>query len=171
MDKYENGKIYKIVDNTNNNIYIGHTTEKYLSKRLQHHLYQYKYWKEGKKKYTSSFKIFENNDYRIELLENCNCKDVYELKNRERYYIENNDCINHNVPNRTHKEYQQQVYKKQKSINDKAYRERQGEILLEKKRQFDNEKITCECGCEVNRGNLLRHKKSKKHIDLMNQKN
>ena len=116
MDKYENGKIYKIVDNTNNNIYIGHTTEKYLSKRLQHHLYQYKYWKEGKKTYTSSFKIFENNDYRIELLENCNCKDVYELKNRERYYIENNDCVNLSVPNRTKLEWKNHMHLTLKEI-------------------------------------------------------
>jgi len=155
MDKYENGKIYKIVDNTNNNIYIGHTTEKYLSKRLQHHLYQYKYWKEGKKTYTSSFKIFENNDYRIELLENCNCKDVYELKNRERYYIENNDCVNLSVPNRTKLEWKNQVYKEQQSINEKAYKLK---------------KVICECGCVVNQGGLLSHKKTKKHINLISNK-
>jgi len=32
-------------------------------------------------------------------------------------------------------------------------------------------KITCECGCEARRGDILRHRKTKKHIDLMNNKN
>jgi len=33
------------------------------------------------------------------------------------------------------------------------------------------EKITCECGCEIGRGSVARHRRSKKHIDLMNNKN
>ena len=32
-------------------------------------------------------------------------------------------------------------------------------------------KITCECGCVIRRGDIARHRKSKKHIDLMNNKN
>ena len=31
------------------------------------------------------------------------------------------------------------------------------------------EKICCECGCEISRINLRRHRTSKKHIDLMNK--
>ena len=114
MPDYQNSKIYKIVDNTNGNIYVGSTTEKYLSKRLQRHLSNYKYWIKNNKIYYSSFEIFKNNNYYIELIENVNCNDIYELRNRERYYIEN-----------------------------------------------------CECGCKISRGNLLRHKKSKKHLDLV----
>ena len=34
-----------------------------------------------------------------------------------------------------------------------------------------NEKITCECGCVISRGSLATHCKSKRHIDLMNNKN
>ncbi len=36
------GKIYKIVDNTNNNVYIGSTTQLYLSNRIAHHRYFFK---------------------------------------------------------------------------------------------------------------------------------
>ena len=43
MVNYQQGKIYKIVDKTNNNIYIGSTAEKYLSKRLQKHIAHYKH--------------------------------------------------------------------------------------------------------------------------------
>jgi hypothetical protein len=37
--------------------------------------------------------------------------------------------------------------------------------------QYLKEKITCECGCENTRGHLARHKKTKKHKDLMSTKN
>ncbi len=36
------GKIYKIVDNTNNNVYIGSSTQLYLSDRIAHHRYFFK---------------------------------------------------------------------------------------------------------------------------------
>ena len=42
MNKYNNGKIYKIIDNTNDNIYIGSTTEPILSRRMAQHKSQYK---------------------------------------------------------------------------------------------------------------------------------
>ena len=32
------------------------------------------------------------------------------------------------------------------------------------------ERISCECGCALTRGFLPRHRKSKKHIELMNDK-
>ena len=35
-------KIYKIIDNTNGNIYIGKTEQKYLCERLSSHKYDYK---------------------------------------------------------------------------------------------------------------------------------
>ena len=168
MPDYQNSKIYKIVDNTNGNIYVGSTTEKYLSKRLQRHLSNYKYWIKNNKIYYSSFEIFKNNNYYIELIENVNCNDIYELRNRERYYIENCECVNINVPNRTTEEYvKTEKYKQKKSFRDKRYRVKAGEKLLEKKREFNNEKVDCECGCKISRGNLLRHKKSKKHLDLV----
>ena len=33
------------------------------------------------------------------------------------------------------------------------------------------EKITCECGCEITRKGLLIHQKTKKHLEIMSQKN
>lgn len=35
-------------------------------------------------------------------------------------------------------------------------------------KEHNLEKIKCECGCEVSRISLSRHKKTKKHIDMMN---
>ena len=33
-----------------------------------------------------------------------------------------------------------------------------------------NEKVNCECGCEIVKTHLKRHKATKKHIDIMNKK-
>jgi len=108
MNKYENGKIYKIVDDTNDNIYIGSTYQKYLSRRLQGHLTNYKRYIEGKRERNiTSFKIFENSSYHIELIEKYPCKNRMELEKRERYYIESLECVNKVIPGRTPKEYRE----------------------------------------------------------------
>ena len=49
MPNYQNGKIYQIIDNTNNNIYIGSTCEPTLARRLSGHVRKYKsYLKDNK---------------------------------------------------------------------------------------------------------------------------
>jgi predicted GIY-YIG superfamily endonuclease len=85
---YSNAKIYKLVDNTNGNMYIGSTTQSTLAKRLTGHVSNYKAYKKGKKRFITSYKILENGEYSMVLLEkvdDCTCKD--ELKARERYHI------------------------------------------------------------------------------------
>jgi hypothetical protein len=42
------------------------------------------------------------------LVENYSCNSKKELETRERYYIENNECVNKNMPTRTMKEYQEE---------------------------------------------------------------
>jgi len=81
-------KIYKIIDNTNDNIYIGITTKKYLCDRLAGHNYDYK---KTRRNCTSS-EILKNNDYKIELIE------TTDDKTRERYWIENSECVNKIIP-------------------------------------------------------------------------
>tara|TARA_R110000824_G_scaffold5554_3_gene25668 strand:- start:2758 stop:3153 length:396 start_codon:yes stop_codon:yes gene_type:complete len=85
-DKY---KIYKIVDNTNDNIYIGITRQKYLSDRLGSHVWDYK---TQNKKGCVSRDIIKNGDYKIELIE-----ETLD-KSREKYWIENTECINKQIP-------------------------------------------------------------------------
>ena len=60
MVNYKNGKIYKIIDLTNDNFYIGSTTKKYLSQRLEKHRTNYKCYLEGKTNYVSSYEILSN---------------------------------------------------------------------------------------------------------------
>jgi len=117
MPNYKNSKIYKIVDNTNNNIYIGSTTEKYLSRRLNKHLDNYKRFLEGKVKTSCSCKIiFENNNFYIQLIENYPCDDINQLTSREQFYINQNNCIN---INRSY--VSRETSKKEKCLYSKKY--------------------------------------------------
>jgi len=77
-------KIYKIIDNTNDNVYIGITKQKYLCDRISHHNWCSKH----KEEYSSSL-IIKNNDWKYELIEETD--DI----TREKYWINNTpNCIN-----------------------------------------------------------------------------
>lgn len=108
MVKYENAKIYIIVDNAKGNIYIGSTWEPTLAKRLAKHVGNYKDYKNDKYHYVTLFDIIKIGDYNIILLEHVEiCKSKDELHARERYYIENNECVNKCMPTRTKQEYRE----------------------------------------------------------------
>ena len=119
-------KIYKIVDNTNDNIYIGITKKKYLSYRLSQHKYEYK-TERGKN--CMSKEIIMNGDYKIELIEET------DDKLRERYWIQKLNCVNKVIPGRTQDEY----YKdnKEKLIQkSKEYYEKNTEKIIQQKREY-----------------------------------
>ena len=112
-NKFYNAKIYKIIDNTNNNVYIGSCCSS-LKTRLSTHKCSYEMFlfkniksyeiiKNGD--YIKSYEIIKNGDYKIELLEDCNVKTKEELFERERYYIENNECLNKNISDISYKQY------------------------------------------------------------------
>ena len=116
-------KIYKIVDNTNGNIYIGLTTRT-LEERLYHH---------ARSLDTVSRDIIKNGDYKIELIEETTDKS------RERYWIENTECINYTIPGRTKKEYHEDT-KEQRAPYHQNYREthRDENIIYQKQYRKDN---------------------------------
>ena len=78
---------------------------KILSTRLGEHKKTHKSYLNGKSHYVSSFEVLEGGNFDIILLENYYCKDKYELKAKERHYIETIKCVNKYIPNRTNKEY------------------------------------------------------------------
>ena len=108
--------IKSFVINETGLIYIGSTAQKYLSTRLGEHKRSYKSNLDGKYPYITSFKVIGGGNFDIILLENCSCKDKYELQARERHYIETIECVNKVIPNRTPKEhYEVNKEKKKKS--------------------------------------------------------
>jgi hypothetical protein len=166
------GYIYKIYDNTNGNVYYGSTKEK-VSSRITKHRFDYKKYLEGKKNHIRSFDILCNNDYSYCVVEEIEFENKWELLNRERYWIENNDCLNKYIPNRTNKEYYQDnkeiITKKHKEYYEDN-KEKMKEIMKkyrEDNKEKNKEKITCECGCEVRKGNITIHRKTKKHFTFL----
>ena len=89
MTKYQRGKIYKVIDNTNDNVYIGSTTQE-LKRRLSGHKAECK----KNVKEMDSFKIIRNNDFDIELIEDYPCNTKRELEKREQHFIDTMECIN-----------------------------------------------------------------------------
>jgi hypothetical protein len=116
MVNYELGKIYKIVCNETGLIYIGSTSPKYLTTRLEGHKRKYKCYLNGKCHFVTSFRVLKGGNFNIILLENSNCKDKYELQARERYYIETLDCVNKYIPNRSKQEYDKNYKDKKKKF-------------------------------------------------------
>ena len=136
MVNYKLGKIYKIVDNTNNNIYIGSTCEPTLSRRLVKHKEDCNRISKGNfKRYVSSYEILKNKNYDIVLLEEFSCESRDQLRKQERYYIDSLKCINKNIPSRTMAEYRE-TYKERNKEYQKTYREKNEEKILKKLKEY-----------------------------------
>ena len=166
MPNYNNAKIYKIWSPSHpEDIYIGSTTQS-LAKRIGEHRGKYKQYKNGKTNYTTSFKILEYGDARIELIEHFECKCKEELTAREGHYIRTMDCVNKFIPGRTHKEYYQDN-KDKRLQQKKQYRQKNKDKIRQRDKQHKSEKVTCDCGVSLNRSSLTRHKKGNRHLKAL----
>jgi hypothetical protein len=132
MPDYQKGKIYKIVTlNNEKDVYVGSTVKHYLCDRFQKHKQNFK-----NNEPCSSKEILKHGDAKIVLIENFPCDSKDELHARELYHIKqckNNgfNVVNILMPGKTEEEK-----KALKAKTDKAYREAQGEILKEKKKEY-----------------------------------
>ena len=168
--------IYKLTDN-NNYVYYGSTTRH--QKRLSEH-------KCGSR---SMSELMDKDSLKMEILEEYYFDvDTYNKKfilNRERYYIENFDCINYLVPGQTHKEYREK-HKEEKKQYNKEYREKHKDKVKdyrekhreetkdynkeyrEKHKQKMNEKFDCPCGGKYTKASKSIHQKTAKHLKYIN---
>ena len=135
------GIIYKLVCNETNMVYYG-STQQSLDKRIRGHKSGCKEWKAGKRRYTTSFSIIERGNYSYSLIETVECEDKHQLERRERYYIENNACVNKCFPCRTDKEYKidnkeiiTEQWKAYYEVNKDAINERKRRQRAEQQRQ------------------------------------
>lgn len=137
---YKNGKIYRIVCNETGLCYVGSTTQT-LTKRLSKHKESYKNFLNDKYHFVTSFKILENENYDIVLIEEYPCENKQQLHARERYYIETMECVNMRIPSRTPQEYYQ-CNKESRIENTKKWREEHKEYIKEfdKKRKNGEKK-------------------------------
>ena len=158
-NKYQSGKIYKLtfVGGGDGTCYIGSTCTKYLAARLRGHQDKFKLWNAGKYNYVTSFQLLEQGNVEITLLENHPCYSLDELRARERYWIERLQCVNKRIPGRTSAEYHAD-HREELNAKCRQYHEQNRAEINAQKRK----KLECpNCGKEVSRGGLLKHKKRK----------
>jgi hypothetical protein len=148
---YQNGKIYKIVSDSTDKIYIGSTCSS-LSKRFYEHNFDYKLWLKSKQHYKSSFELVKNNDCDIILLELFSCNNKDELHQRERYWIEQNKDLIINKIMPIANEIQRKEHLKQ-------YRE----LNKEKIKQYRTQPYKCDCGSIIILDIKAQHKRTTKH--------
>tara|TARA_R110000772_G_scaffold206482_1_gene317069 strand:+ start:89 stop:601 length:513 start_codon:yes stop_codon:yes gene_type:complete len=164
MPNYNNSKIYKIINTELKGlIYYGSTTLT-LNRRFSRH----------KSLECSSKALFSVGTPEIILLEDYPCSSKAELIKRERYYIEGNECINHEIPGRTKKEYKQDNKEKIKETNKQYKQDNKEKIKEARKIYSDNnkeklkEQFDCQCGIKYTYKNKARHMKTKTHTDYLN---
>ena len=112
MVNYQEGKIYKIISNSDDDIcYVGSTTKKFLSQRMAEHKNRYKCWKNGKHIKITVFELFEKygiENCRIELLEIFPSNSKDELTKKEGEHIKLLNCVNKRIEGRTLQEHLEQ---------------------------------------------------------------
>lgn len=165
---YDNGKIYKVCSFQTDKVYYGSTTQP-LCKRMTEHRRNLKKYKNGKYWNISVNQVLEYDDSKIILVESWPCNNKYELETRERFYIENNYCVNKYIPCRSKGEWKKQdkFNNPQKYIDyNKMYYAKNRESLLKK----CSEKILCDtCNEHISKAHFSDHKKTKKHLSLLGQ--
>ena len=144
------------------------------------------------------YKTINNNwdDWYIELYEEYPCENKEQLNKREGEIIRLIGTLNILVPGRTRQEYYQdnkeellkikkEYYENNKDKikeTQKAYNNNNREQKIEYNKIYHNnnkerakehyiQRITCECGCIINRGDISKHKKTQKHIKLLDTLN
>lgn len=150
--KYINSKIYKIINSVGSKCYIGSTTTE-LRKRFYNHKSKFN---RGTGMCTSK-EIFRDDPTgcKIILVEKFPCQDKTELNKRERYWIENTDCVNKTIPTRTRKEY----YEDNKElIKQYCHTNRQHRLDYQKKYYQQNKSV-------VNEKHRAHHLKNKDDIN------
>ncbi len=163
MNKYNTSIIYtiKCLDNNIKDFYIGSTTN-FKQRKNKHYSNCYN---ENNKEFNKKlYKFIRNNggwdNFTMHKMMEINCDDKKELYKIEgqmiKYY---KPSLNKKIEGRTLKQYRQDNKDK-----IKEYREKNKDKLKEKA----SEKVKCECGCMIRRSDIAKHRKTKKHINIIN---
>ena len=192
---FNKGKIYKITNDYNDDIYVGSTCDTLIRRFINHK-------GDHRKERCKNIPIYKLMNeigferFRIELIEDYQCQDKYQLRQREGHFIRQFGTLNKLIAGRTKQEYNKEYAKDNKDKlgeykkeyyeinkdkiqeNNKEWREGNKDKISEQGKEYylnnkdkihdrQKEKITCECGFIICRVVLSRHKRSVKHQELM----
>ena len=178
-NRYSHGKIYKLIDNTTGMFYIGSTALNRLDQRFRNHVMSSKQVGKMPKLYSVfTAERLQSGDIKMILLQEVNVNSKKELEKIENNYIQrelhNILCLNTNSSQfdlekriKYMKEYHKNYY--QQHMNEvkekiKEYQLMNNDYLS----SIRKEKIICDCGIEIVLCNMPRHKRTQKHINLIN---
>lgn len=198
MPDFSKGKIYKIVSDECDVVYYGSTTLPLMERWYVHKSAFNLWKKNNIShcaiiKYFDEYGI---DSFRIELVEEYPCDNDEQLRMKEQEYLDANECVNEHRAyispeiakierlnyEEEHKEqmfkYRQEYYQANKE-KIQEYLEKNKEHINETRRKrhavnkehvnkLRREKVVCECGCEVTKGSLGRHRKSAFHQEYLN---
>ena len=183
---YQNGKIYKIVSDLTDMIYIGSTVQP-LYKRHHEHISKYNDFLNNKYHYVSSYDLVKLGATKIELIEDYPCERKEQLNAREGYYIKlyKDTCVNRIISGRTMKEWENdnkdyliEKHKEYYDNNKTTINEKHKEWLnnnKEQQKQYYKERnkilYNCECGSIIRISNKSQHIKSLKHQEFISKQN
>ena len=103
---YSKGKIYKITNDFNNDIYVGSSCDT-LIKRFSYHKKDSKKEKNKGHPFYTLMNEIGHTRFRIQLIEDYPCEDKYQLRQKEGEYIRQMGPLNKYIAGRTITEYRQ----------------------------------------------------------------
>ena len=173
MNKYQNGKIYRIWNDTNEEFYIGSTTD-VLRKRFYKHKYDSRQDPDAGMKLYQAFRDIGIEHFKIELVELVSCVSKDELLRREGEIIRQlKPQLNIRIPSRTPQEYRidnkerLSEFFREYYLNNKAskceYARNDKETQKKEIQDKQAVKIDCECGLNITKHHRARHMKTQLH--------
>ena len=186
---YDKAKIYQLVNDITDDVYIGSTCQP-LSKQMAEHRNSMKSKRDINVKLYQKMNEIGAENFRIELIKECPCENIDQLRAIEGKYIREMGTLNRQVAGRTSSDYKKE-FKERYYPQKQTYRKNNREILNEKNREYYNErkdeicskqrqkynemtsvKITCEvCGGVHNKKNTPTHTRTKQHQEALNNLN
>lgn len=180
MKDYSQGKIY-VLRTPSGLQYVGSTTST-LGIRLSNHRSSYDAWVDGRAAcWTSSFLLFDDagNDVVIELLEDYPCASDKELRRQEGHWQQTiqGGCVNMRIAGRTFGEYRE-TNKVREHERVMMWRENNRDRYLayianytiankERIRARQAQRFKCECGADVRRNEVSKHRRALKHLNFV----
>lgn len=168
-NKYQNGKIYKIISSQTDKIYIGSTYET-LTERFSRHKNHFK--GDSLPGKMSSVEMLKYDDAKIILLQNYSCDNKRELHKKENEYILlNRDiCVNKKLAYHPKADIAREYYLKHRKEHNEYGRKYY--ILNKEKQKLQTQQrakidYNCVCGSVVRYTKKSDHHKTKKHLKYL----
>ena len=168
---FSKGKIYKITNDFNDEVYVGSTCDT-LVKRFSKHKREINCALGVNRPLYILMREIGTDRFRIQLVEEYPCEDKYQLGQREGYYIRQIGTLNARIAGRTPKEYQKEhIEDFQERSRIWEQKEESKQKRIQYRENIGKQYYQCECGCEITRQSISKHSKTKKHLKLREIKN